>query len=254
MTGKGNSSGSNSKKELQKKKARTGIDKLDEMLGGGLPRNSTTVIMGPPGVGKSTFVNQYMNTGGFLKEKELYITMDMMPAEIKETGDSFGFKLGKLEKAKRLKFIDSYSWRAGGVDEKDGSEMVVQSPPSNLNLNSLNMTLNKGLKSLGKGFKRIGVDSVSTLFLYTKNSSSAIKFLQTLGAKAKKTHSNLVLVVEEGVHDEKTINTLNYVADGTIKMKMEGDERFLKIERMSQVQHSREWKKFEITDEGIEMI
>ena len=36
----------------------TGVPGLDEVLGGGLPEYSLTLIMGPPGAGKTTLAQQ----------------------------------------------------------------------------------------------------------------------------------------------------------------------------------------------------
>ncbi len=42
-------------------KVSSGVDRLDAMLGGGLPAASTTLIMGPSGVGKTTFGLQFLS-------------------------------------------------------------------------------------------------------------------------------------------------------------------------------------------------
>ena len=41
----------------------TGISGVDEMIEGGLPAGSVTIVSGPPGVGKSTFAMQYLING-----------------------------------------------------------------------------------------------------------------------------------------------------------------------------------------------
>ena len=42
-------------------KVSSGVDRLDTMLGGGLPAASTTLIMGPSGVGKTTLGLQFLS-------------------------------------------------------------------------------------------------------------------------------------------------------------------------------------------------
>ena len=39
----------------------SGVDRLDTMLGGGLPTASTTMVMGPSGVGKTTLGLQFLS-------------------------------------------------------------------------------------------------------------------------------------------------------------------------------------------------
>ena len=53
----------------------TGIEGLDEILGGGFPKNRLYMIQGDPGVGKTTLALQYLMTGAHLGEKCLYITL-----------------------------------------------------------------------------------------------------------------------------------------------------------------------------------
>lgn len=243
MVDKNKDSSEVSSSEVEK----TGIEGLDEELGGGLPKNSTVLLLGPPGSGKTTFINQFINYGLEKGEGGLYISMDNAPDEVKDTVSDFDWNFGEKEKEGDLVFIDAYSWRLGGETE---GKFVIQGPSD---LNQMNMTLSDALREVGKKDKRIALDSVSTLILYT-NPSSSVKFLQVVGAKSKASKGTLLLSIEEGVHDEKTITTLNYVADGVIEMKLEGNERYMRVSRMAKTSHSREWKKFKITDNGIEMI
>ena len=93
-------------------------------------------------------------------------------------------------------------------------------------------------------------DSVSTLLLYS-DPALVIKMIPILIAKGKAAGFVQLLILEEGVHDPKTVATLNYVADGLIEFKMEEDKRFLRISRMVKTEHSREWVEFDITPNGI---
>lgn len=50
----------------------TGIPGLDEMIGGGLPVPSSTLVAGEAGTGKTTFCNQFLCKGAERKETGLY--------------------------------------------------------------------------------------------------------------------------------------------------------------------------------------
>ncbi|MDY6776597.1 MAG: RAD55 family ATPase [Candidatus Nanohaloarchaea archaeon] len=223
----------------------TGIDSLDEMISGGFPQNSSVLLLGPPGVGKTTFLNQFVYEGLEEGDNVLYITLDNPPEEVKESASYFGW--GFDEYSDELVFIDGYSWREG--KEPDG-KFAIEGPSD---LNQMNMTLADAMTELGSGQKRIVMDSVSTLVLYT-DPTSAVKFLQMVGAKSKASNGTLVMTLEEGVHDQKTISTLNYVADGLINMEMEEDRRRISVKRMVKTKHSREWHDFTIDrEEGISL-
>ncbi len=55
---------------------KTGIAGLDILLQGGIPKNSITLVSGPPGSGKSIFCFQFLYQGLLENEKVLYLTLD----------------------------------------------------------------------------------------------------------------------------------------------------------------------------------
>ncbi len=219
-------------------RASTGIDGLDTVLDGGIPREATVLVVGPPGVGKTTLVNQFMHTGVAADEDGLYIALDDAPDAIRDTATQFGWTLDDAL------FVDGYSWREGGTVS---AEYAIESPSD---LNQFNMTLSDAMRSLDDDRKRVVIDSVSTLVLYA-DTTSATKFLQAVAAKAKSAGSCLLMTLEAGMHDDKTVSTLNYAADGMVRMEMEDGQRRLSVQRMAKTSHDRDWHPFSITDDGI---
>jgi len=55
---------------------KTGIEGLDNIIQGGLPRESITLVSGPPGGGKSIFCFQFLYEGIANGEKCLFLTLD----------------------------------------------------------------------------------------------------------------------------------------------------------------------------------
>ena len=56
-------------------KCGTGIEGLDDILGGGFPRNRLYLVQGDPGVGKTTLALQYLLEGERHQERKLCITL-----------------------------------------------------------------------------------------------------------------------------------------------------------------------------------
>ena len=218
---------------------KTGIVGLDRMIEGGIPEKASIILIGPPGCGKSTLAKQFIAQGIKEKQEAMYVTLDSSPDEITSSMKTFGWRSGSL-----LNFIDAYSWRVG---KGKGKHTI-----SNLgNVNELNIEISAVIQEQTKSkIKRSVFDSISTLLIYA-NPSLVVKFIPVLLAKEKQGGYTNILILEEGVHDAKTVTTLNYVTDGVIEFKMEGDKRFLRISRMKNTKHKRDWVEFKVTDKGI---
>jgi circadian clock protein KaiC len=77
-------------------KCLTGVPGLDDILGGGLPRNSLYLVEGNPGVGKTTLAMQFLREGHRGGEKCLYVTLSETRAELEAVAASHGWELGGI--------------------------------------------------------------------------------------------------------------------------------------------------------------
>ena len=88
-------------------KAATGIAGFDEITGGGLPHNRTTLLMGTPGAGKTIFALEALVNGAKLNgESGIFIAFEESAKQIIENAATFGWDLPALERDK-LFFLDA---------------------------------------------------------------------------------------------------------------------------------------------------
>jgi circadian clock protein KaiC len=73
-----------------------GIEGLDDILGGGLPRNRVYLVQGDPGVGKTTLALQFLFEGARLGETGLYITLSETKEELEAVAESHDWNLDKI--------------------------------------------------------------------------------------------------------------------------------------------------------------
>lgn len=78
-------------------RAETGVTGLDEVLGGGLPRDRIYVIQGDPGAGKTTLALQFLAEGTRAGERCLLVTLGETHAELEATARSHGWTLDGIE-------------------------------------------------------------------------------------------------------------------------------------------------------------
>lgn len=74
----------------------TGVQGLDDILGGGLPANRLYLLQGCPGVGKTTLALQFLLEGARRGEAGLYITLSETKDELMAVADSHGWDLSKF--------------------------------------------------------------------------------------------------------------------------------------------------------------
>jgi circadian clock protein KaiC len=78
-------------------RVRTGVEGLDEVLGGGLPKGHIYLIEGDSGAGKSTIGLQFLLEGKRNGERCLWITMSETERELHQIAHSHGWSLQGIE-------------------------------------------------------------------------------------------------------------------------------------------------------------
>ncbi len=68
----------------------TGIPGIDEMIDGGLAKESVTLVTGTTGAGKTTFCSQFLWNGLENGDTCLFVTLEERPEQIKRSARQFG--------------------------------------------------------------------------------------------------------------------------------------------------------------------
>ncbi|MBD3253073.1 AAA family ATPase [Candidatus Pacearchaeota archaeon] len=95
-----------SKKQSASNRVPTGIKGFDELIGGGFPKRSSTLICGGPGTGKTIFCMEYLIKGATeFNEKGLYVSFEQREDQIKDQAEQFGWDIDKLEKQGMIRIL-----------------------------------------------------------------------------------------------------------------------------------------------------
>jgi circadian clock protein KaiC len=220
----------------------TGIEKLDELLSGGIPRGSAILIEGLPGAGKTTFCNHFLWSGVKKGEACIYVTFNSSPENIRNSVKYFGWEFPEGSVA----FLDAYSWQTG---VKEGKYIVNPA-----DLTNFTIKLTKLMAELkNKNLTRVVFDSFSTMFLFVPQ-DLCLRFLSVISARLKAVGAAQLIVIEEGMHPPAVMTALNTITDGTIKFVLQGTERYIQVLRMRDTPGIPINLKFQITQNGIEII
>jgi KaiC domain protein len=215
----------------------TGIEGLDKMLGGGIPKGHIVTVVGAYGTGKTTLALQFIYAGLLNGENCIYISFDEDEESILQDAESFGMDF-RSYLGKNLEVI-----RLEAIEVKESLRKIKSDLP--LIIKNLNA-------------QRLVFDSISvfeTLF----SEAERWKALATLRDILKSAKVTAVLTSEADKNNPTTskYGILEYISDGVICLKFvrkgEFEETTLGIEivKMRRVSHSRKVRPYTITENGI---
>lgn len=84
---------------------KTGVPGLDEIFKGGILENSSILVTGAPGTGKTILALQFIYEGAKMNEPGLYIATEEPIESIRNCAKNLGFDLEKYEKKGLINFI-----------------------------------------------------------------------------------------------------------------------------------------------------
>jgi len=106
--------------ELAIDRISSGVRELDELLGGGLPKGSNILLIGPLGTGKSTLGRRFITEGLHNKERCMVATIDDSPRQIREKiSDALEIDVLEYEEMDLFSLVDAYSWSSGATEKKE---------------------------------------------------------------------------------------------------------------------------------------
>ncbi len=139
-------------------RCRTGIEGLDDIVRGGLPRDRMYLVLGQPGVGKTTLGVQFLIAGANEGETGLYITLSESKTELNEIARSHGWDLSKLA---------IFELSALEAEIKEDADTTFFNP-SEVQLTRTTMAILKEVDRIKP--KRVVFDSLSELRLLAETS------------------------------------------------------------------------------------
>ncbi len=221
-------------------KIKTGIEGLDEMLKGGVPKGHVFTVMGEFGTGKTTFSLQYIWEGLQQGESGIFISLEEDRNAMIETGLSYGWDFQPY------------------IDDEQLAVKKLTPADAEATINKIKSDLPQFIKSFDA--ERIAIDSVSLLNMLADDPKEKRNQLFALSNMIKETGATALLTAE--VKDENPKSSrdglIEYTADGVILLRynqsdMEEVQLSIQVIKMRRIDHSRKIKPFEITDQGIKV-
>ena len=226
-------------------KSPTGIQGLDEVTGGGLPKGRVTLVCGSAGSGKSLIAMEFLMHGA-VRYGEPGICMDFEETEEKLTANvaSLGFDLRELTKRKKL--LVDYVF----IDRSQIAET------GEYNLDGLFIRLDHAVKAIKA--KRVVLDSVEALFAGVADSAILRAELRRLFRWLEDKKLTAIVTGEAGTDTLTRHGLEEYVADCVISLDHRVTEqistRRLRVVKYRGTSHGTDEYPFLIDEEGISVV
>lgn len=214
----------------------TGVPGLDDLVEGGLPAGSVTLLTGPSGAGKTTFALQFLLEGIGRGEPCLYLNFQENPTQIGRT-----------------------IHRLAGGEATAAALNVVYSSPVELQIDSIVGELFGRIEQ--QGIRRLALDGVGDLAASTSEPHRAREYLYALTQHLAVRGVTSVLTLEDAARlgSERTLpgDPISYLADNLITLDMTGAEtmrRTVRVLKSRNTAHDTAVRDIRIAPEGIQVL
>ena len=187
-----------------------GFQHLDQLMGGPLPRGSSILLLGDAGSGKTILSYQLLHEELDSGKLCALLSYDAFPEDVQARMNEFGWDIVSHLRKGRLKIIDCYSSLAGQ------GEGAIKDPSD---LTELNIQVTAFIGRAKGAPVTVVLDSLTPIFNGVEE-KQAINFIQTLGAKVKKTGGLFILTASKGAIPDESAAKLKTMVDGVIELSI----------------------------------
>jgi len=219
----------------------TGIARLDEMLGGGLPKGSTTLVAGGPGTGKTILAAQFIYSGATkYGEKGVYVIFGESAETFKNNMLSLGWDFGKLQEKRQVEILDLISLREPESVETTFDEIVETA------------------RVLGA--KRLVIDSITALTVVFRDVAEIRTLISVLQKVLRGLNCTTILITEIPWGTNRLgMGIEEFVSDGIIVLEMVSRRNQLKrrlmVLKMRATELNLKYYQYEISKNiGIDLL
>jgi circadian clock protein KaiC len=213
----------------------SGIPSLDELMGGGIPQGDSTLVLGPPGAGKTICSLQFIAEGLAKSEHCLYITFQDTADQLMGMARGFGWDFESLSKTRQL--------------------AISHVPMGSLDLDVLASVVRDALA--GGQVTRVVIDSLAEMVFAARESERFPAYMRSLNGLIRAAGASLLVTSETTTlgPTKEPIAGLMFLFHNVIQLRyLEHNSRVgraLNIVKMRNSDHDTGIYDCRITDDGM---
>jgi CRP-like cAMP-binding protein/KaiC/GvpD/RAD55 family RecA-like ATPase len=185
-----------------------------------IPRDSLTLVIGPPGAGKSAFCHQVVLNNIAENRPVIFVTTEQSPSGVAQLLAEKGIGDPKSEV---LSFVDAFS-QTVGVETLDRPDTICADCAD---LNSISIATTRLQERMGQQGILLAFDSLTSPYLFC--GAEIAKFMRLFLSKLVAEGNSVLALIDEGCGKSEDLVTMMSIADGVIKMEMKENRQLFDV-------------------------
>ncbi|MCJ7489848.1 MAG: hypothetical protein MUO87_06870, partial [Thermoplasmata archaeon] len=237
--------------EYAEKRVKTGIERLDDLLLGGMPFASNVMFVGPPFIGKETAMHLFVVEGLKKGVPAVIVTTSHPPSEVASQIAPVMPTFMEFDQLGLVHWIDASGGEQPSDDSSAGRPNVVRvAGPDDYD------GIDRSLDSAVAEFKKQGYPYFRVAYLSLSMSvpkaedKRAYQFVQSIASKIRKENAIGFYALERGMHTEQQLESIQHLMTGAVHFKADKQKTLLSVQGICDAQ-TRAWVEYRHSNKAI---
>ena len=235
--------------EYAEKKVKSGIERLDDLLLGGMPFGSNVLYVGPPFIGKEVAMLLFLAEGLKKGVPAIIVTTSHPPSEIAKEMAPILPTFMEFQQLGLVHWIDA-SGVEGDPDFGGNGKLRKVSGPADFE--GIMAAVESSIKTIEQQkhpYFRLAYMSLSMSITQSEDKKGYL-FVQSLVGRAKLAQAISIFAVERGMHTEQQLESIQHLMSGAIQFKTENQKTLLSVQGVTDAQ-TRAWIEYKHTNKAL---